>query len=363
MPGPLDLLVVQVGELGAPRVVGGGVHVGEVVRDHLDPHVLRRHAGRRDVQCTHVALLVVPAQPCWPEDAHHEADALVLLVEQLLAVLVGALHLDHAGHLGDRADVRLLEEALDDAAVLDRGSGAVVGAEEDARLAEEPGPGPRRSTRPTRATGAPSTETVPSAATATAFASNGMVISPPPSSSSGWPSMLTTVPLGVAGEGAGAGQPLAGRGHDGEVALALDREVERAAGLLQRSLQLVGVAGAGRGHRDAAAFERQRAHLLGEDQALAAVAGGGEVRDVVRDRLELLGEARLARQGNVAGKVHRTLPRSRETRAPSGTLKCGDHAPALVKISVKAGRRRPQPQVRPGKSPQNRPPRRGDGRS
>ena len=128
------------------------------------------------------------------EDAHHQADALVLLVHELLAVLVGALHLDHARHLADRADVRLLEEALDDAAVLEPGSGAVVGAEEDARLAEEPGPGPRRSRGRRAPPARRRPRRVPSAATAIAFASNGMVISPPPSSSSGWPSMLTTMP-------------------------------------------------------------------------------------------------------------------------------------------------------------------------
>src|SRR5690349_8444499 len=64
------------------------------------------------------------------------ADALVLLVEEPLAGLVGALHLDHPRHLDDRADIRAFEEALDDAAVLDRKRWR-VGAEQGAGLAEE----------------------------------------------------------------------------------------------------------------------------------------------------------------------------------------------------------------------------------
>ena len=49
-------------------------------------------------------------------------------------------------------------------------------------------------TSPTRAAGAPSTEMVPSAEMPTLFASKGIVISPPPSSRSGWPSGLTSTP-------------------------------------------------------------------------------------------------------------------------------------------------------------------------
>jgi hypothetical protein len=44
--------------------------------------------------------------------------------------------------------------------------------------------------------------------------------------------------------------------------------------------------------------------MLGEEHALAPEAGGGEVRDVVRDGLHLLQESRLARQRDIAREVH-----------------------------------------------------------
>src|SRR4029078_5215208 len=72
--------------------------------------------------------------------------------------------------------------------------------------------------------------------------------------------------------------------------------------------ELVEVAAAGGGHRDAVALDRKGLDHLGEDHALAAIAGRREVGDVVRDALELLGEARLARQGDVAGKIHGPTP-------------------------------------------------------
>ena len=163
-----------------------------------------------------------------------------------------------------------------------------------------------------------------------------MVISPPPSSSSGCPSGLTSDPVGVRAKApARVSRSPCGR-HHREVALALDGEVERAAGLLQRPLQLLGVARPRLGHRHAAALDGQRLHLLGEDHALAAVAGGGEVRDVVRDRLELLGEARLARQGHVAGKVHAPLPRY--SRHPRGRPRSAGTCAALVKNWSRRGR-------------------------
>ena len=314
VPGRSHLLVVQVGELGPARVVGGGAHVGEVVRDHLDPHVLRRHAGRRDVQCTHDTLLNPRAQACWPRVRTTSRMRSSSWSMQLLAVLVGALHLDHPRHLGHRVDVRLLEEALHHPAVLDR--------DRRRRRRGRARPprgrawsGPRPSTSPIRATGAPSTDMVPSAETPMLLASKGMTISPPPSSSSGWPSRLTTSPSALRVKApARVSRSPCGR-HHGEVAVALDGEVERAAGLLQRALQLVGVARPRLGHRHAAALDGQRLDLLGEDDALAAVAGGGEVGDVVGDGLELLGEARLARQRHVAGKVHAPTPAYCDTRA------------------------------------------------
>ena len=76
VPGRCDLLVVQVGKLGAAGVVAGGRHVGEVVRDHLDPHLLGAHAGRGDGKGAHVYLLS-SAGLC-----DDRADSLVFLVEK-----------------------------------------------------------------------------------------------------------------------------------------------------------------------------------------------------------------------------------------------------------------------------------------
>ncbi len=46
--GREDLLVEKILELGPLPLEGGRVHVGDVVRDHVDIGLLRQHAGRGD---------------------------------------------------------------------------------------------------------------------------------------------------------------------------------------------------------------------------------------------------------------------------------------------------------------------------
>ena len=83
------LLVEQIGEFRPAGIVAGGGHVREVVRDHLDPHLLGGHPGGGDLQGAHSDLLFAERR----DDA---ADALILAVEEILAQFIGALDFDHA---------------------------------------------------------------------------------------------------------------------------------------------------------------------------------------------------------------------------------------------------------------------------
>jgi hypothetical protein len=66
-------------------------------------------------------------------------------------------------------------------------------------------------------------------------------------------------------------------------ALALDREIEAAAGLRQRALHRADVPRMGTGHRQRRLVAVQSLHVFGEDQPFAAKAGGGLVGDVLGD--------------------------------------------------------------------------------
>ena len=117
--------------------------------------------------------------------------------------------------------------------------------------------------------------------------------------------------LRVQGEGAAAGEALAGRGVDHEEAVAADRQVQRAAGLLQRAGGAVGVGGA-HGERVAQRLRKD---------ALGAEAGGVRVGQVVGDHLlaplvVAQGEGRA--QHPVDGRgAHATRSRSRRIRRRS----------------------------------------------
>ena len=54
--GARDLLIEQVLKFRPLSFVGGGVHIGDVVRDDIDIGLLREHAGRGDGQGTHENL-------------------------------------------------------------------------------------------------------------------------------------------------------------------------------------------------------------------------------------------------------------------------------------------------------------------
>src|SRR6056297_2361170 len=60
----------------------------------------------------------------------------VFVFKKALSHLVSALHLDHAGHLRDRIDIRSLQKPLKDATALDR-LGPDIGAEHGAALADQ----------------------------------------------------------------------------------------------------------------------------------------------------------------------------------------------------------------------------------
>ena len=49
-------LIEQIGELAARPLVGGGVDVRDVVRDHIDVQLLGIHARRGDGQGSHDAI-------------------------------------------------------------------------------------------------------------------------------------------------------------------------------------------------------------------------------------------------------------------------------------------------------------------
>jgi hypothetical protein len=172
--------------------------------------------------------------PYLAEGLDDGADALVLAVEEGLAQFVGALHRDQARHLGQRVDVAFLQEPLVDHRLLG-GQHLALRLEQhagDPRLicAGSAG-GPARSApaarhRPTACRRARSPRRRPaSTGTKTARRRQG--------SSSGWPSGVTISPSGIGLEMPGPGQPLALRGLDQKEPVALDRQIERAAGLRQ----------------------------------------------------------------------------------------------------------------------------------
>ncbi len=47
--GTGELLVVKIGEIGAPRVVARRRHIGEVVGDNINLHLLRCHSAGRNL--------------------------------------------------------------------------------------------------------------------------------------------------------------------------------------------------------------------------------------------------------------------------------------------------------------------------
>src|SRR5690606_18273662 len=115
------------------------------------------------------------------------------------------------------------------------------------------------------------------------------------------------VTLAVAAEGAGTGQPLAGRRQHPEETFALDREIEHAVRPDENSLYPVRPPPAGLGHRDRTAFDREGPDDFGKQNALAPEAGRRDVGDVVCHRLHLLQEPRLAGQRDIACQIHSNL--------------------------------------------------------
>jgi hypothetical protein len=182
-----DLLVVQVGELRAARVVAGRAHVREVVRDDLDPHLLGLHARRRDLKRLHVGRLLTRAK-LWMT-----AGCARPRVRGSLAEFVGALDLDHPRDLSTGETFEAFEEALHDPArPSSAGTGALVERETRAPLAHarsDPGPqadlGDRHTVGAQRAVGGDGDR-----------ASAGTNTGAPPASRSGMPSGVTSRPPG-----------------------------------------------------------------------------------------------------------------------------------------------------------------------
>jgi len=46
--GPGQLLIVKIGKFGTARVVAGGVHIRQIVRNRFNPHLLGAHSGGGD---------------------------------------------------------------------------------------------------------------------------------------------------------------------------------------------------------------------------------------------------------------------------------------------------------------------------
>ena len=106
---PAHMVVDQVLERRALLLVAGGAQVRDVVGDHLDVEFLGRHSRRRGMKCAHGSGSLGRNVGEFFERGFAQV---ALLLQQRGDLRVGARHLDHLAHLGDRIDVGFFDKAL-----------------------------------------------------------------------------------------------------------------------------------------------------------------------------------------------------------------------------------------------------------
>src|SRR6266545_590349 len=246
------------------------------------------------------------------------AALIVVLLEDAGDVGVGARHLDHARHLDDAAHVRLLERALDHANFLRHLRRDAVGRGKQARsvllqlrdavethqpqlAARGIGLGVGALARRDGAVfvdgdvavGILELDRTAFAQHLKAFAGDQLA-------------------GGVDLQGAVAGVALAARSLHDQEGVAVDRDVERIAGALDRTGPEIvpGCAVLHVAQPPVGALEpivaRVRHQEFFEHRAVGLVAGGVEIGDVVRDGLELAPKRDLPRQSDQEGVLHRS---------------------------------------------------------
>jgi hypothetical protein len=247
---------------------------------------------------------------------------LALLLQKGGDLGVGAGQLDHARHLDDRPDVRLFDRALHDMGLAVRqrrrlhavrrgeGRGAVLA--QLLRIVERH--------QAELAAGGIRIETLALANLDRAVVGDGDV------AVGGLKDDRPVVAEDlVAGQGheladvvelqrAVAGVALAARGLHHQHAFAVDGEVQRAAGLLDRALAHVVPAHPILHQADASVRPRKRLGIaaalqkFGEHRAVRLKSGGVDVGDVVGDHVELALQRGLPRQANEKRILHRLTP-------------------------------------------------------
>ena len=306
-----NVLVEQVLELGALALVAGGPQVGDVVRDNLDVELLRQHAGGGYVQGFHRSILhsgrgARAARPFLNSSGLQPSELLdcaltqvVGAVEQLGRADVRPRHLDHAGDLGDRMNVRLLDHPLGHPRMGGRLGLFVAGKKGVAHLAhallvvERDDPQPRLFTvlgRDRAVGGDGQIGFLRREQDRAAKAENRIAVG------GGQAAFSVDLEMTI------ASVALAVRGLDHQPALAVDGDVQRVAGgdhvALAEVADLARLMDVGNlPVRAAHAVDlRNRHDELLELEAVALVPGGLEVRQVVGDGVHLVLQGHLARQ-------------------------------------------------------------------